>query len=437
MGNQNPVRASRLPQLMAAGFVCVVGGAFTARAAIVDNDLLEVGVAPPSDVLAARDDGIEFRGSDMWSYDDNIYRISPSVTDLTSLTGISADAHRSDHINTAAAEVDGQWSKGRQIVVGDFIVNDNRYDLNKGLDNVSSNDKLVWYWNATGVLSGQAGVDYTRGLATFVNSTDYARNVVDSTNIYATGRYQVGPRWGIFAGVLETNTSLSLAESQLNDFHAKSVDFGTEYATDEKNTLGWEYRYTDTRYPPGGVTQSDFREDTWRVYEKYDFSEKTVLDGSAGYLKRDYASLGIRSFSGYIWRAAAQWQPSDKTFIDLIGWRNLQAYVTAQSDYFVSKGVSIFPHWGATEKVSLGATLSFQDQDYIGVGPSQLAQGSRHDTLTSGQITAEYTPIKYLIFNFGYTHEKRGSNEANFRYDDNLLTARFTVRFGSAPSVPL
>jgi Putative beta-barrel porin 2 len=374
---------------------------------------------------------LELQGSDTWSYDDNVYRLSPTITDLAGLPGIAPGAVRQDHINTASARVDGQWSSGRQIVVGDFNIDDHRYDSNKDLNNVSDLDRLVWYWNAAGLFSGQIGANYTRNLATFVNSTTYARNVVEATSYYATGRYQVGPRWALFGGILESGTALTEAASQANDSHTKSVDFGTEYATGGRNTLGWEYRYTDARYPLGLTVNDDYREDTWRVYERYALSEKTELDVSGGYLKRDYAATTIESFSGYVWRAGAEWHPTERLQFEAAGWRNLQAYITAQSDYYVSNGGSISARWDTTEKVYLTVDLSYQTQDYIGLGASEVAQGSRRDKLNSARVSIDYVPIKYVILNLGYSHENRGSNETPFRYTDNLLDARFTVRLGT------
>jgi len=281
------------------------------------------------------------------------------------------------------------------------------------------------------VFSGQVGANYSKSLASFVNSTEYARNVVEATSYYATGRYQVGPRWAMFGGVLETGATLTEAASQANDNHTKSVDFGTDYATGGRNTLGWEYRYTDARYPLGSARNEDYREDTWRAFERFTLSEKTELDVSGGYLKRDYANTTIDSFSGYIWRAGADWHPTDKFQLQAAGWRNLQAYVVAQSDYYVANGGSIATRWDTTEKIYLTVDFSYQAQDYIGVGETDITQGSRRDKVTSALVSVDYAPFRFLFLTLGYRHENRGSNETLFRYNDNIIDARFIVRFGT------
>jgi len=137
------VNTSYLRKLGTLVFVGSVSVAPSANAAIGEHDMLEVGLAPPGDYLTDREDGFEVLGSDTWSYDDNIYRLSPGITDLAGLPGVAPGAVREDHIDTASARLDGQWSSGRQIVVGDFNIDDNRYNSNKNFYIVSGLDKLV------------------------------------------------------------------------------------------------------------------------------------------------------------------------------------------------------------------------------------------------------------------------------------------------------
>jgi hypothetical protein len=124
------------------------------------------------------------------------------------------------------------------------------------------------------------------------------------------------------------------------------------------------------------------------------------------------------------------WQPTEKLQFTLDGWRNLQAYVTTQSDYYVSKGAKIAPIWIPSEKISVNAVASFEDQDYIGIGANEISQGTRRDKLTSFGTTVKYTPFKFVVFDFGYAHERHDSNEPRFAFTDNVLSLRVTVKEG-------
>jgi len=93
----------------------------------------------------------------------------------------------------------------------------------------------------------------------------------------------------------------------------------------------------------GSPFNRDYNEDTVSVLAKYLLSDKTQINASAGYLKRNYTNETTGAFSGDIWRLSLQWQATEKTQISFAVWRDLEAYLASQSNYFVSTGGSISP----------------------------------------------------------------------------------------------
>lgn len=399
------------------------------KAAVIAKDSLETAVAAPADLID-QDDFFNVFAADQYSYDDNVYRLAPNVTDLDTLNGIGPHPSKEDHIDTVSAGLDGQWSKGRQTLLVDLSAGWNRFDINDNLNYTSENGRVQWNWDLGGVLTGQVGATYASGLAGFVNATVYSRDIVDTTTYFGSARYQVGPHWAIFGGILDSGTTFANGASQGNDLHSKAVESGAEYTTSVKNTLGLGYRYTDAGYPSSSTGNDDFREDIEYFYVKHAFTDKTSIDGSAGYLKRDYTSASIGSFSGIIWTVSALWKPTDKLNFSVDAWRRLQAYLTAQSDYFVSKGGSIAPSWVASEKITVTLLWSLQDQDYVLLpGASESSTGARRDTLNMTQVNIACTPARFLIFNFAYAYEKRNSNISSDAFNDRVLSAKATVKF--------
>jgi hypothetical protein len=398
------------------------------RAALVSGDPLEVAIEAPRDLTKFMNNTFEIFGAEALVFDDNIYRV-PSDTDLQSLPGINGDPSRKDHINITTLGLDGEWNLSRQTFAVDLQVDDNRYERNSNLNNVSTLDKVTWLYGVGDVLSGQIGAVYSQALIPFVDVTTYNRDLYATTGYFGAGRFQLGPRWAIFGGVMESSTSLSDVSLQSNDTHTKSVDLGTEYATGIKDSVGAEYRYTDARYPRGTVLNDDYREDVGKLVFRHSFSEKTDIVAMGGFLRRDYASDEIHRFSGEMWRVDMNWQTTEKMNIAFGTWQNLQARVTAQSDYYVSKGGRIAPKWTATEKIAVAVSLIYEDQDYIGVTQSELSLGTRRDKLATSQVTLTYTPFTFLIFDFGYAYEKRESNEAQFQFNDNVASAKVTVKY--------
>jgi len=397
------------------------------------RDTLEKAVDPPGDINVDAGKIFDVYAADQESFDSNLFRVPTSVTDVSGTVG--PNASREDHINTSTAGLDGQWALGRQIVVLNLRADDNRYASNTDLNHFSGSDKAIWNWTLTSALSGQVGEDYTRSIASFVNATVYTLNLVDQWEYFGGARYQVGPRWAIFGGVIQTDTRLSAVTSRLNDNNRKSVEVGTEFATGIQDSVGLEYRYTDTIFPnvflPNGVAvSSNYNEDRARLFLKYAISDKMQIDASAGYLKRNYANHGIGNFSGDIWRASLQWQPREKTQILAVAWRELHVYPTAESDYYVSNGVSVSPVWNASEKINLSVLFSSEKQDYLGSAPGVTVAGPRHDKLFAEQANVGYTPVRHFTVNFSIRREQRSSNQGQFEYDDTLATIGVTGKFG-------
>ncbi len=221
----------RIPRPVAISTVVMLASGLSAlypqkATAIGDyRDTLEKAVSGQDEpVIADRDSWSVYVG-DQLSYDTNLFRL-PSNVDLTTLVG--PNASREDHINTASVGFDGQWSIGRQVVDLDLRADENRFAHNDHLNNVSGNDKLVWSWRVGSQLSGQAGTYYYSSLASFVNANAYTRNQINSTTYYGTARYQVGPHWALYAGVLESQIDLSAVASKSNNNRSKIVHLGTE-----------------------------------------------------------------------------------------------------------------------------------------------------------------------------------------------------------------
>ena len=401
--------------------------------AVDDNsDTLDRAVAAPELTLEQRKDHFDPYVGDDISYDSNLYRQAPGV-DLATLPGIGPNPSGEDYLNTATAGLDAEWLTGkRQSIDLDLRADDNRYFRNTDLDNISSSDRLIWNWALGGVMLGQVGADYSRFLAGFANTGIYSRTMVDQTEYFAGARYQVGPRWALFGGLL--NRKFDLTTSQFNDFNAKLVEFGAEYRTNAANRVGFDYRYTDARYPnaivvSGSSFDPDYREDRARLLVTYALSEKLIVDANAGYLRRYYPSNAIGDFSGETWRVSLPWQPTPKTLLVATVWRNLQADLTAQTDYFVVDGAKLSPLWIASAKVSFSPSISREKHNYIGSNPGVVVPQARRDTLTAETGSIIYTPTKVITLTVSAAHEVRDSNMPQYHYNDERGDVDITFKF--------
>jgi hypothetical protein len=373
---------------------------------------------------------IDFYMADQFTYDDNLYRL-PSYFNIAAVAGPLAT--RQDSFNTVSLGGDGRWFSDSQVIGLNFRADENRFTHNDSLNNVSGKGNLEWDWRLNTNWSGKAGVSYYRGLANSGNTGYYARDVVQREDYFGTIRYQVGPHWALYGGVIGADTSQTAVAEQLYDFNSKAGNAGIEFATSSENTVRFEYRYTDATFPRdfvlnGAPFNSNYNEDIEQILVKYVFSAATELDVSAGYLKRDYPQSAFAAFSGDIWRAALQWQPTDKLQWILTGWRQLTAYVDSESDYFVSDGVSLAPTWTATGALKFSLAISRENHDYIDSSPSAIALVSRRDEVTTEHARLLYTPTDSLTLDLTFGYDQRGSNQRRFQYDDTLATANLTYK---------
>jgi hypothetical protein len=231
--------------------------------------------------------------------------------------------------------------------------------------------------------------------------------------------------------LIGADTTHSAEAEQLYDFHSKAGNAGIEFATSAQNTVTFDYRFTDATFPQDFVLNgvpfdSDYKEETARILVRYVFSAATELDASGGYLKREYPQSNFAAFSGDIWKAALQWQPTDNLQFVLTGWRQLTAYVEAESDYFVSTGVALAPAWVVSDILTLSVGVSRENHDYIPSSPSDLTFTARQDKLMTGQGRLTYTPTSSLTFKLAVIYEQRESNQAQFQFNDTLATASVT-----------
>jgi hypothetical protein len=373
-----------------------------------------------------------------YSYDDNLFRL-PSVADYPDAPKLLLPgASEEDHINTGLAGVDGHWIVSRQSVDYDLEIDENRFERNDYLNNTSGTAKAVWNWSVGSMLTGTAGADYTRALAGFTDSFFYEKDVVNHEEYFGSGRYQIGPRWGVYGSVSDADTTNSSSRVRYNNFDLQSGKVGTDFATSIQNTIGWEYRFAHGHYPDPDASlvvdgktlryDPDYDENSGVFVAKYVVSDKTVLSGDVGYLRRDYPNASVGAFSGEIWHAQVLWQPTDKTNVLVLAGRDLQAYLYSQSDYFIQDGISVTPTWKQTDKLTWSAVLSWYRQNYISSSTSSaILVGARHDNISVQQISLTYTPFRFLLFNFIYHHEQRSSSEPELGYDDDI--AQFGVKF--------
>jgi exopolysaccharide biosynthesis operon protein EpsL len=363
-------------------------------------------------------------------YDDNLFR-QPSSAQLTpGILGL----HRDDLVERLSAGVQGSWTLARQRFELNAHADDNRFEHNDQLNNVSANAKATWDWQFGSRWSGRLGADYSRLMADFANNLILEKDLLTQRGSFAGASYLLGTRWVLNADVRWASTTHSAEIRRVENDDIRTQKFGLEFRLSPTDSLGWNYQHSNANYSADPLSNTDlysrnFDESASVFWLKYALGGKTDLNVQGGYLRRNYQNAAIGSYSGGTGRATLKWHPGAKTEIALTGWRDLTAYADAESNYFVTTGARIAPMWTPTDRITTSIAAAWERQNYIGSDATVFDDPMRHDTVRSAQLNAIYVPRSALELDLTYRREQRSSNRSSLTYVDNLAMLGIRVTF--------
>jgi exopolysaccharide biosynthesis operon protein EpsL len=363
-------------------------------------------------------------------YDDNLFR-QPAGFNLSS--GAS-NLHRQDLIERVSAGIQGSWTLGLQSFELKAHGDDNRFERNDKLNNISGSAAMTWDWRVGHRWTGQLGADYARALANFANNLVLDKDLLTQRGSFAGATYELGPHWLIHGDVRWSSATHSAAVRRVDDDNIRTQKFGVELKLSSTDSVGWNYRHANANFAGGLLLSAanfdrNYDESSSVVWVKYALSGKTDLNCEGGYVRRNYPNAAIGNFTGATGRGTLNWHPGAKTAVAITGWRDLNAYIDAQSNYFVTRGASITPSWAPTEKITTSVAVSWERQNYIGSNPTVAAGPARLDTVKSVQASATYMPSRALELDISYRREQRDSNQASLTYVDNLAVLGVRLAF--------
>jgi exopolysaccharide biosynthesis operon protein EpsL len=369
-------------------------------------------------------DNLQIYVYDRMVHDDNIYRQPDGFTDLVDPAGRTIKGD--DYVNSAGLGIDGRWPAGQQVFKLRLEGADNRFRDNDSLNNVSALGRAEWDWTLGKHFTGDLGADYDRNLVNFASSRVYQKDILETESYHGTIRYQIGPRWSIFAAGRHSEGTHSLEVRNYDNFKIDSGGGGIQFRTAADSKLTAEYRYTDARYPgdvliAGLPFDRDYNERNTSLRWQHEFSPRWSIDAKGGYVDRNYLASEEGDFSGDVWHASLQWQPTIRTQVAFTAFRELQSYIDAESQYFVGTGGSIQPIWSPREKIQFALLLSYEDQEYLGSPLDPQLTDGRRDKVKLGELRITYSPRREWKIDANFRREERDSNRDFLAYDDNIL----------------
>ncbi len=361
------------------------------------------------------------------SYDDNVFRLPSPALNVSELVGPGASYQ--DHIETLSAALAAQGVTSRQSGTLDIQATKNWFLRNTKLNNTSLHGDATWLWTFGPLFTGQLGAVLNRSLADFAYTGVYVKDIVRSTEYFDSMRLTLSPSWVLFGGASLGRTDQSAPALQLDNFHRTSSDIGSQYFLDPNDTIGGQYTFTSAKFSDAVLLNGlpfnrNYHESVEKLLFKHQ-SSRLLADISGGYLERSYPQATVGAFSGPVWKATFSWEATSHAQLAISAWRELRAFVEAESNYFVADGLSFAPTWTPRPKLQLSAKISTERQNFI---PSDIGVPfSRHDRLTTGQAVVGYSPRDEILLQFTYERNRRTSSYYLYGFDDGLylLTVAF------------
>lgn len=369
--------------------------------------------------------------SDSIRHDDNLFRLSNKVG---SSGRPRSNASRSDTINRSSLAGVLNYELGRQKFLLKAQVDSNQYFRNSILDHLSTNNNALWQWQAGKYFSGDIGYNYRIFQSSFTNTALLGKDLITEDISHANGQFAWHPNWRIRGGLNWTEAQHDVKARNFLDRRSTGVLAGADYISSTSNSIGLEYKLTDTASPnlePNTTTLIDNHslQQSINTLFSWQFLHKTRLEGSLGYTENTYRKFSARNFSGYVGKAVLTWEATAKTSLDLSAWRQLITAVDITANYLVGQGVSLAPTWKITQKLNLLGNVSWENRDYAGDPGLQNGLSVRQDNVLSGQIGLRYSPIRNADIEFVYRSEQRSSNLSGADYINSSVSASAGVKF--------
>lgn len=347
------------------------------------------------------------------SYDDNLFRLSGSLAPPS--LGSGQQLHRDDLINQATVGSAINYPWGRQQLVINLRVSDNRFVNNSFLNHVSTNDRAAWQWQLGKQWSGDVGYVYTRAMGGFTNTNFFGLDIITGNNVFANVNYAWHPRWVAKAGANWQQFRHGASDRKALDQDILTGVTSVTYTTPSNNSVGLQYIYLDGQYPNqelnfNTLIDNGFQQHNPNALLTWKPSQKTNLTGTFGYTVRQYPDLSRRNFDGETWNVILGWNATAKVMFSVAGWRQLTSWVDQTATYIITEGFSLSPQWQITPKLALTAKFIHQSLDYAGDISLQPFAIRRHDTVLSGQVSVVYTPLSNAEITLGYMGGTRETN---------------------------
>ena len=374
----------------------------------------------PGGALADELDTLQFRASQSFQHDSNVFRLS----DGADTQAILKTPNRSDTIGTTSVGLKLNKPYGLQRFELDASIEHSNYQRFSNLDFTAVNYAAAWRWNVTPALHGNLTADrkeYVDNLADVQISGQLNRRTNRLTALDA--EYELDGVWRVLGGVFERTSIGSQASTFEGDSKLVGAEAGVRYAFPSGSSLAYRFKnsggeYTNRASP--NPLSSDFTDREHELKGEWGDGTRTKVQGRIAHFQRTHDSLSGRDFSGLIGQLDATYALTGKTSVTAGVARDLGSYQTQTASYYRGSRIFVAPTWKPTVLTAVRFRYDFGVRDFMGSLPGVPAS-NRRDKTHLASLALEWQALRALKLMAWIQRDVRKSSEPGADYKSNAI----------------
>lgn len=353
--------------------------------------------------------------------------VGAGLTHVSNLYRLSdGSPQSSDWVGSVSLRAGIDQTFGRQRLVLDAALRQQRYRNNSALDNNGYSLSGGYSWEAFEKLSGTVSGSASRSLAAF-NPGDRPsvaeRNEQRNEQLNAQVRYGLGGAWQVEGGAGWLRERFSLASYSPYNYRQHSSNAGLNYRPRPGLRLGLSGRMTrgsyDERVVAGGVGEDLDRKELGLTLD-WEPGGASSYNARLGHARTTYSHSEGNNISGLTASLQWNWQPSTKLRLSTQLARDAGLDSSSMFSGLVrtennrsSSSLRFSLDYELTAKIALNASLlnTRRDLRYTS-NLSQAIEG--HDNSRILTLGASWTPWRNTQLGCQYSHEERSSASTQF-----------------------
>jgi putative beta-barrel porin BBP2 len=376
-------------------------------------------VVAPLRCWALFDDHVDVWASANATHDTNVLRLSKSI-DPASL-GVP---QRGDDILTGQVGVVGRANPGQQRFAGEATWYKSDYRKLNGLDFSGHTYKLDWQWYLDSRFNGSMGYTEAKGLSSFANIQSPVKDLVTSRYLFATGYWNVTPRYRANAKIDAGENRHSDIDRSVNDLDNQSAEVGLSYVTPLENSFGVVTRYEHGKLPHAPTAgTNEYNQAGVGLMLVWLPASHSRIDARADYVHRDYNNGSQADYNGPIARIIYTWSPTAKFALGSSIYRDVGPANDIQTSLVLITGAYVRPRWTITDKVTLQANAEYNKWDY------RQDAGNFTNRVRMFGASLSWRATEKILFQAGVNREVRTSTTPTGDYEVTVAFIEGRVGF--------